>query len=148
MRPRVPNDCADFRKALNPAPVQITAPGADPQPVDHLRLDGVEFRLVGELRLVAERSVWLLHANTYYRMPKEECIREQDYSIDRRVDDGRWHSCRRMWFWIDEGTWLRARIPASCQAGGRRRHLPGCILAIGGTWDEVANGASAEACDE
>ncbi len=148
MRPREPEGCADFLTALNARPVQTTARGAEPTPVDHLRLDGVEFRPADELRLVTENSLWLLRADTYFRMPKEERFREREWSIEGRLDDCRWHPYRRVWFWIYEGIWLRGRIlPVAGPADGVGVYT-GCILAIEGSWDEGAHGASAEVCDE
>lgn len=137
MYPIEPAAPADFLPGSNAHPVRWTTPGTLPEPIDHLRLDGVEFRPVGELRLVTERSVWLLRADTYYRMPKEEQAREQDWSIEGRMDDGRSHSYRRAWFWIYDHTWLRARILPSVGPVHGIGIYTGCILAISGTWEEV-----------
>ncbi len=106
-------------------------------PIYLLRLDGTGFRPLGELRLVTERSVWLLRADTYFRMPRAELARDQGSSIAGRMDDDRWHSYRQAWWWVFDGTWLRARILPSVGPVDGSGICTGCILAISGTWDEV-----------
>lgn len=135
MYPIEPAEAAGSPPRIHTRQVRWITTGA--VPVNFPRLDGTEFRPLGELRLVTERSVWLLRADTYFRMPKADLARDQDWSIEGRMDDDRWHSYRQAWFWISDGTWLRARIlPSVGPVDGVGIHT-GCILAISGTWDEV-----------
>jgi len=135
MYPNEPAGSAGSHPRIHQRQVRWITTGAIP--IDLPRLDGTGFRPVGELRLVTERSVWLLRADTYFRMPREEQTRDQELSIAGRMDDDRWHTYRQAWWWIYDGAWLRARIlPAVGPVDGIGIYT-GCIQAISGTWDEV-----------
>ncbi len=127
---------------LGPALIHISEPGIDPVPLHYLHLDGVEIRPDLELRLVTETTIWLLHADFFRRMSQAERTMAQDAPIEGPIeDDGRWHRYRQAWFGIESG-WLRVRIlPAS---GGQEIYTAR-IVAIGGTWDEVAPGSTEQA---
>ncbi len=126
---------------LGPALIHISAPGIDPVPLHYAGLDGVEIRPDLELRLVTQNSIWLLHADFFRRMSPTERTMAQEAPIEGRIeDDGRWHRYYRAWFRVDSG-WLRVRIlPAAGEEIYTAR-----IVAIGGTWDEIAPGSTEQA---
>lgn len=78
-----------------------------------------------------------VNGHAYFRMPRAELARDQERSIAGRMDDDRWHTYRQAWFWIFDGTWLRARILPSVGPVDGIGIYTGCILDISGTWDEV-----------
>ena len=131
---------------LGVVPIHVAAPGLDPVPLDHLRLDGVEFSVSCELRLITERSIWLLRPDSYFRIPQDEGPREQIRSIEGRMDDCRWHEYRRAWFDLENATWLHVRIlPAVGPPNGNGIYT-GRVQVLSGTWDEIwAQSAGARA---
>jgi len=63
-----------------------------------------------ELRVVTERSVWLIRSDRYLRLPLTETERAQNLAIDSRLDDARWHGLREAWWCWDTNGELRVRL--------------------------------------
>ncbi len=64
-----------------------------------------------EVRVVTERSVWLIRPDRYLRLPLTETTRQRnDHAIDDRLDDAQWHGLRAGWWCWDMDGCLRVRL--------------------------------------
>lgn len=99
-----------------------------------------EFKPREQLSVVTERSLWLVRPDTYCRMPRNETPRPQERSIEGRMDDGRWHPYRRIW-WFRDLAGLGMRIhPVTGPPDGRGIYS-GLVVGVLGTWALADNGA-------
>jgi len=92
----------------------------------------------GELRVVTERSVWLIRPDSYLRLPSSEAPRERHrHAIEDRLDDARWHGLRAGWWCWDVDGELRVRLLPAAGPEDGAGIVTGRVTATGSTSDGV-----------
>lgn len=103
-----------------------------------------EFRPLGVVRVVTGSSNWLLTADGYQRLPREEQPRPQVGSIDGRLGDARWHGMQRCW-WVVYADGARAvRILPTIGPPDGVGVVTGIIESVDGEWVELPAEAVAD----
>jgi hypothetical protein len=97
-----------------------------------------EFSPLGVVRVQTERSIWLLTADHYQRLPREERPRPREVAIEGRLDDAMWHGLRQCW-WVTyaDGRVALRILPASGPVDGVGV-VTGLIEDIEGAWESLA----------
>lgn len=86
MYPYGPSARGDAGARSDAGQARRLACGAESELLDHLKLDGVEFKPTGDMPLIIEQSVCLLRLDAYSGMPREERDRPQDCAPRRAGD--------------------------------------------------------------
>lgn len=84
-----------------------------------------------EIRIVTERSLWLIRPDRYLRMPRGEHFRERTEAIENRLDDHTWHEHRGA-YWQANIYGLRVRIKPVLGPADGAGILTGPVIEIRG----------------
>jgi hypothetical protein len=101
-----------------------------------------EIHPLGVLRIETESSIWLVTAERYQRLPRDEQPRPATHSVDGRLADGAWHGFRRCWGRIHHDGERQLRLLPDVGPADGVGVVTGVVLAVGGEWVPAADADS------
>lgn len=93
-------------------------------------MEEIEIEPVTEITVITENSVWFVRPFTYFRIPRIEEPRAEEFSVDGKLKDATWHHHDGVWLLVEDDGYWRIRILPSGRVPGSYGVRSGLIEAM------------------